>query len=165
MEEIKQYHTSLAKTADAYETLKWKRDTLEAEGRLSEEALADYIALAVTEVDGQLYQLKAVKQEIADRERWLKAQKENILKGAAHFIEDQGVDRLEGNIVSSVTVTPPKAATTKKKFVLKVTKGEMEKFLVEMDLAKYEEVEVPETAAKVRINKRKAGSVSVETES
>ena len=120
--DIKEYHTSLAKSPDTYETLKWKQDTLQQEGRLTESALADYIALAVTEVDGQLHQLSEVKKEIADREKWLKAQKETILKGAAQFLEVQGVDRLEGNIVSSVTVTKPKPASTKQKFILDVTR-------------------------------------------
>ena len=38
----------------------------------------------------------------------------------------------------------------------------MEKFLVEMEMAHYEEIETSPTPAKVRINKRKAGTISIE---
>ena len=107
------------------------------------------------ELEAQLAQLKAVKSEIADREKTIKSQKEAILEDAARFITDMGIDRLDGTIVSSVTVTEAKEPTVGQKLELTVSKKEADEFLLNAGLAVMVDIEKKGSPAKVRINKRK----------
>ena len=153
--------TSLSTTTDVVETLKWKRERLIEDSKPVQEGLADYIGMTTESIDSQLGYLKEVKAEIAQREKALKEQKEAILEGSAVFLTDAGVDRLDGTLISSVTVTKEKPATTKEKYTLLVDKKEAEQYLVDAGLAVMETVEVPATKAKVRVNKRKIALTEV----
>lgn len=159
MNELKGYHTSLAKTDNVKDTLSWKLESIREDGLPTDTGLADYIALSLDEIAANLAQLKSVKQEVALRENQLKSQSKRILEEGAVFIEEFGVDRLDGNICSSVTITKAKPARTKTKkvFELYTDKADMENFLIESGLAgwEYEEEEVDEVPAKLRVNRRK----------
>ncbi len=166
MNALKEYHTSLAKTDDVKSTLSWKLESIKEDGLPTDTSLADYIALSLDEIAANLAQLKAVKQEVSQREEVLKSHSKRILEDGAKFIKEFGVDRLDGNICSSVTVTKAKPARTKttRVFELYTDKKDMEDFLIDAGLGGYNdvEVEVPEVPAKLRVNKRKSGTVTVE---
>ena len=161
MQELTLKRTSLSTTTDVVETLSWKLKSLQEDNKPVQEALADYIGLSITELDGQLSYIKEVKAEIASREKAIKEQKEAILEGAAKFLLDTGIDRLSGVAVSSITITKEKPASTKEKYTLLVDKKEAEQYLIDAGLAVMETVEVPETKAKVRVNKRKIALAEV----
>ncbi len=153
--------TSLSSTTNVIETLKWKREQLVEDKKPLAESIADYIALSIDELDMQLEYFKEIKAEIAQREKKIKEQKAAVLEGSAAFLIDAGVDKLEGGIVSSITVTKAKPATTKKVFKVIEHKKEVEKYLVSAGLAVYEEVEVSGAKAKIRVNKRKIAPAEV----
>jgi len=153
--EITQYHTSIEQTDDVVETLKWKMEIAQADGLPVENTLADYIALGIDNLHSQLAQLKQLKEQIKERETELKEQDRRIKEGAASFLIENGLDRLDGTIISSVTIAPAKAPTTKKKFVRDCTAKEAEDLLEQAGLGHYEEVEVEGSPETVRINKRK----------
>ena len=160
MELIKK--TRLSKTNDVVDTLNYKMLSLQEQDVDVQTRLADYIYRGVSEVDNDLLQLKALKDEIKEREAHLKAQKASILSGSASFLLSNGIDKLEGNLVSSVTVNKGKDETTKQVFTLLVTKKESESFMIEAGIAVMTDVEVPKTHDTIRINKRKAGTVTVD---
>jgi len=155
MNDLTTKHTTLSTTNDVAETLKFKLERLKEEEKDTQGGLADYIGLSIDELDAQLEYLKETKAMISKREKDLKEQKEAILEGSAQFLLEAGAERLSGIFVSSVTVTKGKEATTKKKFKIIEDKKEVEKYLISAGLAVMEEVEVPATKAKVRVNKRK----------
>ena len=160
MELIKK--TSLSKTNDVVDTLNFKMMSLQEQNADVQTRLADYIYRGVSEVDNDLLQLKSLKDEIKERETFLKAQKQSILEGSASFLISNCLDRLDGNLVSSVTVTHGKDETVKQVFTLLVTKKESEEFLINAGLAVMADKEVPKTHNTVRINKRKVGTVTVD---
>lgn len=160
--ELATKHTSLSTSTDVLETINWKLQRVQDEGLPIQESIADYIGLSLDEIEAQLSQLKAVKSEVTAREKALKEQITRIKTGAAEFLEKFGVDRLEGNIVSSVTLSRGKAAAAKKKFTLLVPKAQSEQYLIDAGLAALEEIETAPTPDTIRINKRKVLPVEVE---
>ena len=153
--------TSLSTSLDVRSTLEWKMQTLNEAELDVQGGLADYIGLSLDEIETQKLNLKAVKAEVGLREKDLTAQSENIKAGAVEFMEQYGIEKLEGNIVSSVTVSKGKDATTKKKFVTELTKKQIEEMVIEAGFGFYEDVEVPATESKVRVNKRKIALAEV----
>ena len=106
MNDLMSKTTSLESSEDIQDTLEWKIESIKEKDLPVESTLTDYISLAVDNLQAQLLQLKAVKEEIKIRENDLKTQEKKIKEeGALFFKEHLGVDKLEGNIVSSVTVT------------------------------------------------------------
>ena len=161
MELIKK--TSLEKSDDVADTLKWKLDKIEHEGLPVESGLADYIVLASENIDNELDYLAGVKKQISEREKYLKSHSEAIKVEGASFVESMGVDKLEGAICSSVTVTKAKDSvtteTTKTILIYNESDEEIEEFLISLGKAQYSEVTETKTSnaipAKLRINKRK----------
>ncbi len=153
MELIKK--TSLETSTDVVSTLKWKLERLQEEERDPGTGLADYIYLATDSIAAQLEELKSLKKQILDREKQLKEQDTSIKEGTADFLLSMGLDKLDGNLVSSITISKGKPATTKQKFVSNISKKEIEELVVKSGMGYYEEVEVPATPDVVRVNKRK----------
>jgi len=147
--------TSLEVSTDPTETLRWKLERLQEDNLPVEAGLADYIALAVDNLEAKAAYLSEVEKQIKEEKKRIKEQEAAIKTAAAEFIKKFGADRLEGAIVSSVTVTKPKEATTKRKLKLLQPKKAIDEFLVAEGLAEWEEVEVPPAPASVRINRRK----------
>lgn len=156
--------TSLSTSDDVDNTLNYKLQSLLSDNLPVQEGIADYIALSLDEISMQRLQLKAVKAEATERDKVLAEQERYVKEESAKFLIGQGADKLIGTVVSSITVSKGKKESTKKKFTLLVDKKESERYLIEAGLAVMEEVEVPATKATIRVNKRKTGTTTVETQ-
>ncbi len=158
--ELVQKHTTLETTDNVEEVLRWKLKTLQDEGLPVEMGISDYVALGIDNIEAQLQQLKVLKEEIKLRELSLKEKKTKILTGTAAFMEQFGAEKLQGNIISSITIAPAKeeSETVKKVFKLTCSKEEMEKYLYDAGLATFENVTTvkPATPAMAKINKRRS---------
>jgi len=156
------HRTTLSTTNDVINTLEYKMKSLETDGLPIKEGLADYMALSLDEIESQLQQLKAVKSEVADREKALKTQSEYIKVECVKFLENYGIEKLEGNIVSSVSIQKGKDAGTKKVFHTDLSKKEIEELVVNAGLGYYEPVETEATEPKLKVNKRRVITPEIE---
>jgi len=154
--------TSLETSKDIKECLEWKINSLIEQDKNVSNGLADYFGIGLDNLDAQLKQLDEVTKEINSRKSDLKAQITAIKQEGALFLESQGIDKLEGVLTSSVTITKGKPETSKVKFKLLVDKKASEAYLVDGGLAVYESVEVSATKDMLRINKRKIALAEVE---
>jgi len=158
------HRTSLSHTNDIIGTLEWKIKVLTDSELPVQEGLADYIGLSIEEIEMQERQLKELKSQLAEREKELKEQKQNILQDGAKFFEQYGIDSMDGIIVSSITIQKGKESTTKKKFVTNLTTKEKEALIYDAGLGHYEDVEVEATKSKLKVNKRKVITPEIEDE-
>ena len=94
-------------------TLTYKAEMLKAKNLPVENGLADYIALGVQNIDNKVAEYKNYKRMIDDEIKQLNEHKDNISKESAKWMQEQGMDKLNGAIVSSVTITKGKEAETK----------------------------------------------------
>jgi len=156
--------TSLSTTDDVLNTLEYKMNSLQEQDLPIQEGLSDYIGLSLDEIEAQLQQLKAVKQEVSEREKVLKSHSQQIKEDGAKFLDQYGIEKMEGNIISSITITKGKPETSKVKFKLLVDKKASETYLVDGGLAVFESVEVPATKDVIRVNKRKVIVPEIEDE-
>lgn len=148
---------------DTKETLNWKLEQLTNNNLPIEQGMADYIYFGVSNIDAKIKQLKAYKDEILKEVKNLEAYKSTVSEEIAEWIQGQGVDRLEGLEVSSITInqgSEEKEETSESvKFVLDVDNDKMEKFLVENGLAHYEKITTTKvtlaTKDKIRINTKR----------
>ena len=147
--------TSLETSTDINSTLEWKINSLIEQDKNISNGLADYFGIGLGNLDSQLAQLDDVTKEINARKKDLKAQITAIKQEGAYFLESQGIDKLEGVLTSSITITKGKPESTKTVFKLLVDKKASEAFLVDSGLAVYESVEVASTKDSLRVNKRK----------
>ena len=147
--------TSLETSPNIKETLQWKIAKLTEDDKNISNGLADYIYLADYNLQMQIDQLKQLKEDIKERESSIKHQIDAIKSEGAKFLLENGIDKLEGVLASSVTVTKGKPAGSKKVFKLLVDKSESEMYLVDAGLAVYESVDTPAKNDTIRINKRK----------
>ena len=154
--------TSLSTANSIQDCLEWKLVEMEAKGTNLQSGLADYIYRGTGEVESQLEQLKTLKAEIRDRETYLKEQLQSIKEGSAKFLGGMGVEKISGNIVSSVTVIKGKQASTKEKFVRDCNTKDMEACLLNAGLGHLESVDVAAAKDTVRINKRRVGTATIE---
>lgn len=154
--------TNLSKTTDVQETLKWKVATLEEAKEPIQKRLTDYIGLAVKEVKSEQAYLKEAIKEIKARLKYFEEKEKTILEDGASFLIDYGITRMDGNIISSITIAEGKKAGTGKKFVRDCTTKEAEELLFNLGEGHYEDVEVPATKDKIKVNKRKTGTATIE---
>ena len=106
--------TSLETTTNVKETLNWKIAQLEQDGKNISNGLADYLYLGVNNIEMQLDQLKQLESEIKERKNALNEQIKAIKQDGAAFLLDNGINKLDGVLASSVTVTeesPPHSRT------------------------------------------------------
>ena len=155
MNELAMKKTSLSTSLDIVDTLKWKMSALQESDNDVQTGIADYIGIAIGEIEGQEAQLKTLEKEIKERKAYVAGQKSNILINGVEFMEEYGISKLEGNLISSITITKTKEATTKKEFKLLCTKEEMQDFLIDKGLGMWVDKDVPEVKSKLRVNKRK----------
>ncbi len=154
--------TSLETSTDINSTLDWKINSLIEQDKNVSNGLADYFGIGLGNLDSQLAQLDEVTKEINSRKNDLKAQITAIKQEGAYFLESQGIDKLEGVLTSSVTITKGKPKSIKTQFKLLADKKAVEAYLVDAGLAVYESAEVAETKDVLRINKRKIALAEVE---
>lgn len=157
-------HTTLESSDNVGDCLSWKLESIKENNLPVDTGLADYIAFGVDNLDSQLLQLKAVKAEIAQREKALKSQIESIKVDGAVFLLENGLDKLDGVICSSVTITKAKEEKieeiTTKEVSFLITDAEIEELLIGLGKAEmvtvYKEKVTKAQPAKLRINKRKS---------
>jgi len=154
--------TSLETTIDIQETLEWKINSLIEQDKNVSNGLADYFGIGLGNLDAQLLQLDEVTKEIKSRKEAIKAQITAIKEDGAYFLESQGIDKLEGVLTSSVTITKGKPETSKVRFKLLVDKKASEAYLVDGGLAVFESIEIPATKDMLRVNKRKIITPEIE---
>lgn len=153
--------TSLETSTDINSTLEWKINSLIEQDKNISNGLADYFGIGLGNIDNQLSQLDELAKDINARKKDLKAQITAIKQEGALFLQSQGIDKLEGVLTSSVTITKGKHETIKTVFKLLTDKKASEAFLVDSGLAVYESVEVPATKDALRVNKRKIALTEV----
>lgn len=133
----------------------------------SPQSVADYIALAVDNLEARVARMKEAKKELDSLIKEDENQIEVIKIGASSWITECGIDKLDGDRVSSITTYKPKPAT-----VLKVVNEEslinqgyfktvLDKTMVKNLIESGEEVEGAELEIihkedLIKINKRKS---------
>lgn len=148
--------------ADVKNILTWKLAQYQ-EQNIPVGVISDYMAKGLDEVDLKVEQLKNYKKLIDQEIKDLESHKEVVKVKAAEWLQENGIDRLEGVEISSITLTKPSEAKEEKKIektlVCTMSKNEINDFLVTQDLAKYDKKEVTKiTAAKpamIKINKKR----------
>jgi len=100
----KVYTTSL-ESADRGEIVRVLNDKLNA---TSPQNLVDYVGLSVENLEDRLERLKVAKSEIALIETATKAQIEYIKLEVAEFFSSNGISKIEGDRISSITTSNPK---------------------------------------------------------
>ena len=148
---------------DTKETLNWKLEQLTNNNLPVEQGMADYIYFGVSNIDAKIKQLKDYKDEILKEVKNLEEYKSTVSEEIAEWIQEQGIDKLNGLECSSITInkgSEKKEETSESvKFVLDIDNDRMEKFLVENGLAHYEKVTTTKvtlaTKDKIRINTKR----------
>lgn len=69
---------------------------------------ADYIAMAIDNIDAGVSRIDSAIKELQNIKKDMKCQQEIVKTGAAEWLESNGVDKLQGDLVSSVTVSKKK---------------------------------------------------------
>jgi len=119
-----------------------------------EQGLADYIAKGMQNIDDEIEKLKNYKKLIDEQIKEFQVRKSEISEEIANYLENNlGVDKLKGLEVSSITIKP-ESESKRKKLVYDIDKKILEKKLVELGFAHYEE-EIKIAPKQVKINKRR----------
>jgi hypothetical protein len=156
--------TSLETSPNIKDTLNWKLDRIREEDENVSKELADYFGLAFRSVEEDIEKIDRVMAEFKARKEQLKKQHLAMKEDGALWLEEMGIERLDGRYISSVTINKGKPERNKTVFTLLVDKKASEAFLADSGLGVYESVEVPATKDTLKVNKRKlALSEVVET--
>ena len=155
--------TSLESSSDISDTLEWKLKTIEEAKLPTETALADYIALGIENLNNKLFYAQEVKKEYEEDIKEIKGQIEHIKIGGAKFLTDTGIEKLEGVICSSITISKEKQAedieTTEMVFTPLISQAEIEELLIALGKAEMKEVVTTKTTnfipSKLKINKKR----------
>ena len=148
---------------DTKETLNWKLEQLTKNNLPVEQGMADYIYFGVSNIDAKIKQLNAYKDEILKEVKNLETYKSTVSEEIAEWIQSQGVERLEGLEVSSITINQggeEKEETNETfKFVFDVPEAHYQEFLVENGFAHWEKNTTTKvtlaTKDKIRINTKR----------
>ncbi len=158
----KQYTTRLetASKEDIKEILQTKALNIGANG------MADYILFTVENIEDKRTRMKSAIKEFQGLLKDLDGQEQMVKEEIATFFAEQGIDRLEGDRVSSITVTQPapkkKLIVHDKDFFMRegYTKVSLDETKIKNDIDLFDvemaEMEVVEFATKVKINKRRS---------
>ena len=131
------------------EVLDWKVQEATEKGLPIEATVADYIALAIDNIDRQIEALEAYERNIKEAKALLKANRDLTKQDVYDWMQANGIDKLSGLCVSSISLKNEDVSITKK-FVLDVSNDE----LIERNLAHHDEV-IKTIQRTIRINKRK----------
>ena len=69
---------------------------------------ADYIGLAIENIDTSIARIDEAIKEFQSIKKDMKSQQETIKIGASKWLSDNGIDKLQGDRISSVTVSNKK---------------------------------------------------------
>ena len=134
----------------------------------SPERVADYIELATTNIADKIAKLKAYKAELSSIQKDEENRLEHIKEQCAVWLENEGVDKLEGLHVSSITINDT-APTVKLKVInesywinlgyCKTTVDEtaVKNFLLntDIDYSEFATLETVHNANKIKVNKKR----------
>jgi len=81
-------------------------------------AKADYIGLSIKELDNKISYIADDIKELQTLKKNLTSAKATALEATATVLQEYGIDRLDGTLISSITITPQK---TKLKETFKIT--------------------------------------------
>lgn len=148
---------------DTKETLNWKLEQLTNNNLPVEQGMADYIYFGVSNIDAKIKQLKAYKDEILKEVKNLKTYKSTVSKEIAEWIQEQGIDKLNGLECSSITINNGNKETEEniitKKFITHLTQDEIYNVINEQGLGHWvvnQEVKVSlATKDTIRINSKR----------
>ena len=105
MSAIPKIYTTTLETVDKSEIIQVLNNKLNA---TTPQGLVDYVGFAIENLDDKLERIKAAKSELALIEAECKAQKEYIKLEVANFFESNGISKIEGDRISSITTYNPK---------------------------------------------------------
>ena len=132
--------------------------------------VVDYVAFAVDNLDSNIQQAKEAIEELKDYIKTQTSIKEEISMGTAQWLQNEGIDKLEGMRVSSITTYTPKPKTklkiTDESYWLgsnKFTKTTIDETAVknflestEIDYSEYATLEIIHEEPKIKINRKRA---------
>lgn len=153
--------TSLEKSLDIKDTLEWKTKTIEDSGLPMESGIADYISFAVDNLESELKYIETIQDQMSEKKNSIKEQIKSIKIEGAKFLIESGIDKIEGTICSSITITSEKqevtTETTKKVFNALISNAEIAELLIGLGKAEMRTQVTSKTSdfipAKLRINK------------
>lgn len=156
-------HSHLETTRDVEATLNWKLEYIKENNLPIDTGMADYIAFSIDNLDMQLKQIAEAEKQLNQRKQELKKQIETIKIDGAKFLDNMGVDRLDGVMCSSISISKSVEEKVVEEETIKIeylkTQSEIDALLISMGYAKektiIEEKITKARPAKLRINKRK----------
>ena len=77
-------------------------------GQVGANGTADYIGLAIENIDNSITRIDDAIKELQAIKKDMKSQQDTIKIGSAKWLSDNGIDKLQGDRVSSVTISPKK---------------------------------------------------------
>lgn len=133
----------------------------------------DYVGLAVDHIDAKVADINSAIKALQELKKHEEARREYIKEQVCEWLEDNGLDKLEGMLVSSITVYQPE---TVKELVITdeeaLINGGYFKPVVDKTMAKNcilngievegARVEITHQANKIKINKKRAKAQEVE---
>lgn len=75
----------------------------------SSERVVDYVSLAVDNLEAKINRIKDAENELKELKAEAQQQIDIIKSGASQWLTESGVEKLDGDITSSMKVTQPKA--------------------------------------------------------
>ena len=150
-----QKQTSLERIAesgegkDIGELLDYKIEQAKEKNLPIEQTVADYIGMSFENIDDKIKQLQSYKTDITNAINQLKTNKELAKKDVYKWMENNGIDKLKGVSISSITLKKEDVSVTKK-LVIDIYEQE----LIELNYAHYEE-NIKPIEASIKINKKR----------
>lgn len=135
----------------------------------SSERVADYIELATTNIEEKIAKLKKYKAELSAIQKDEENRLELIKEKCAEWLENSGVEKLQGIHVSSITINDT-APTNKVKildanywidkhafFKISVDESSVKNFLLDTDVdySEFATIETIHNANKIKVNKKR----------
>lgn len=71
--------------------------------------VTDYVAFGLDNLDSQIQRMKDAKKELDFLIKEVENQKDIIKRGVSKWLSDVGIDKLDGDLTSSMKITIPKA--------------------------------------------------------
>lgn len=135
-------------------------------GQVGANGTADYIGLAIENIDTSIARIDEAIKELYSIKKDIKSQQETIKIGASKWLSDNGIDKLQGDRISSVTVSPKKesievaisdedACINAGYFKTVIDKTSLKNALVNGANIDGAELEVTYSEDTIRVNKRK----------
>ena len=133
----------------------------------SSQGTVDYIGFAVDNLDSKIERMKQAKKELDFLIKMADKQKDIIKLGSALWLVECGLDKLDGDIISSISVTTPAAKETvnitneesiinQGYFKTVIDKTAVKDALLEGAEIEGAEIEVEHQSSTLRINKKRA---------